>query len=178
MLPVETSDFVGFDVELSEIRSREAARPTEITEEDLRVLLAHVIAELARLQVEAWFRAAQSAVEGSPQTELPLEGKARPRELKARLGSQGGPATPGPERPGISIHLVTSDLIAGSASSFLITHQPPYRVEARDSPSALCKADQVVAPVLHRRERIPRNRARLLLCMERHSLLAQQQERW
>lgn len=46
----------------SAFRSREAARPTDLTDQDLMVLLAEVISELARLQVEAWFEKAQRSV--------------------------------------------------------------------------------------------------------------------
>ncbi len=46
----------------SVLRSREAARPTSLTEGDCDVLLRAVIDEMARLQVEAWFKKALRSV--------------------------------------------------------------------------------------------------------------------
>lgn len=43
-------------------RSREAARPPNLTDQDFKVLLTEVISEMARLQVAAWFRKARRLV--------------------------------------------------------------------------------------------------------------------
>jgi hypothetical protein len=40
------------------LQSRGAARSPELTDEDCKILLTEVIAEMARLQVEAWFESA------------------------------------------------------------------------------------------------------------------------
>jgi hypothetical protein len=43
-------------------RAREAARPPNLTDEDFKAILTVVIAEKARLQVEAWFSSARRSV--------------------------------------------------------------------------------------------------------------------
>ena len=60
MLP-EGSLNVGVGGEQSVPRSGGAARPTDLTDEDFEFLLTEVISELARLQVEAWFKRARGS---------------------------------------------------------------------------------------------------------------------
>lgn len=64
MLPGGTLSIVGLGGARQSwaFRSREAARPTNFTDQDFKVLLAEVISEMARLQVAAWFRKARRLV--------------------------------------------------------------------------------------------------------------------